>query len=103
MGGETGADGGVANPHVLVGDSLIALDEYILVEVPHRWERDGSRQYNPPEAMYFAEDRVTLSVRRRGDAEERDFTLVVAPDMFAPMAKFFASLAPPEQPEDPSV
>ncbi|MEC4840904.1 hypothetical protein R2360_15695 [Mycobacteroides chelonae] len=84
---------GMAKPTILVGESLQALNEYILLEPPEAFTRDGSRQYNPPEDFPFFENRVPLRVRRRGD-EERDFTLVVPQEMLLALAAFFTRLCP---------
>jgi hypothetical protein len=79
---------GIAGATILIGESLRALNEYILLEPPETLIRDGSRQYNPPEDFPFSEVRVPLRVRRRGDVE-RDFSLVIPPEMFPALAKFF--------------
>lgn len=91
---------GSAKPTILVGESLLALDEYVLLEAPERWIRDGGRTFNPPKPDFFSEDRFPIRVRRRGEESEREITLVIPREMFAEVAEFFSRLLPRDAPED---
>jgi hypothetical protein len=85
---------GSARPTILVGESLLALDEYVLREAPHRIIRDGRRTFNPPKPDFFVEDRFPIRVRRRGEDGDRDITLVIPPELMAEVADFFRRMTP---------
>lgn len=69
---------GTAEPSILMGESLLALNQYVVLEAP-RTIRSGSRHGHL----------IPLQVRRRGDPNERELTLVIPPDMLPAFANFF--------------
>ena len=73
---------GTAEPTILMGESLLALNQYVLLERPKRIGSGNSHGHHVP-----------LRVRRRGDPAERDFALVIPPDMLSDVAGFFQHLS----------
>jgi hypothetical protein len=68
-------------PSILMGESLRSLHQYVLLEPPTLL-RTGS-----------CGDHVPLRVRRRGDGDESELTLVIPPEMLAAVAAFFEHVA----------
>lgn len=73
--------GGEAEPAILMGDSLLALDQYILLETPSAILRRQT-----------IGDHIPLRVRRRGETRERELTLVIPPHLLPGVTQFFQQL-----------
>jgi hypothetical protein len=74
---------GTSQPAVLLGDSLLGLDQYVLLEPPNRL-RVGSRRHG---------HLVPLRVQRRGEPADREVNLVIPPEMLPAVAQRFQDLA----------
>lgn len=77
---------GRAGPTMFIGESLRELDEYVLVEPPTEVVSGGGRTYNPPQST---SEHIPLTVRRRGDEDERVITLFVQRDQWKALAELF--------------
>lgn len=75
---------GMAQPTVLIGDSLLSLNQYALLAPPTKMVTGDSPGH-----------RVPLRVQRRGDKAERELNLVIPPDMLPAVAAFFQHVAKP--------
>jgi hypothetical protein len=73
---------GTAQPTVLMGDSLLGLNEYVLLEPPSSIESGGHHG-----------DVVPLRVHRRGEPDDRELNLLIKPDMLPAIADFFQHIA----------
>jgi hypothetical protein len=73
---------GTSQPTVLMGESLLALNQYVLLEAP-KSIRSGCRRGHL----------VPLRVHRRGDPNERELFLVISPDMLPAVANFFQHIS----------
>lgn len=70
---------GMSQPTVLIGESLLALNQYVLLEGPQRLNTGDSRHGHV----------VPLRVQRRGEGDERGLNLVIPPEMLTAVADFF--------------
>jgi hypothetical protein len=70
---------GTAQPTVLMGDSLLALDQYVLLEAPTKISVGRSRHGHL----------VPLRVKHRGESSKPEFNLVIPPDMLPAVANLF--------------
>ena len=74
---------GTSQPTVLMGDSLLALNQYALLEPPTKII-SGSSQHG---------HLVPLRVQRRGAASDTELTLLVRTDQLRAVAAFFSHVA----------
>jgi hypothetical protein len=74
---------GTSEPTVLMGDSLLALNQYVLLEPPTKLVSGSSRHGHL----------VPLRVQRRGSSNEVDLTLLVGSDHLRAVAEFFSAVA----------
>ncbi|WP_319454543.1 MULTISPECIES: hypothetical protein [unclassified Mycobacterium] len=72
---------GTAQPTVLMGDALLSLDQYVLLEPPTELVSGKS-----PGQL------VPLRVRRRGEPTDREVNLVIPDDMMPAVVAFFDEL-----------
>lgn len=73
---------GMAPPTVLMGESLLALNEYVLLEPPTTLGTGGVKG-----------DPVTLRVQRRGAESDTEITLLIKQEDFYAVARFFNDIA----------
>ena len=61
-----------------MGESLLALNQYVLLEAPTKIQSGSRHRHNVP-----------LRVQRRGEPNERELALVIPPNMLPAVAKSF--------------
>ena len=76
---------GTSEPTILMGDSLLPLNQYVLLEPPPRLVSGGSRHGHL----------VPLRVQRRGSSNESELTLLVSPDLLRAVAEQSSSAVSP--------
>lgn len=81
QGSEQSADGST-DPYILMGDSLRALNQYVLLAPPTSMT-SGTRRG----------DLFPLRVHRRGDSDESELTLLITREMLPGVAQFFQHVA----------